>query len=146
MFQTILHRATVAFQKIKNFYTVVETSSIPEFLKFVRGEKNPRIYILLYLLNRNRSDKEYRSCCIRFTSFLEDGRAVTLNLQEEIMLVGLVARDRKKAKQYINARLLYASVKQPVQIMFALMPSVVVETRDLYGKLVSPDEFKQELF
>ncbi|OGY99185.1 MAG: hypothetical protein A3B13_00570 [Candidatus Liptonbacteria bacterium RIFCSPLOWO2_01_FULL_45_15] len=146
MFQTVLQRAAVAFQKIKNFYTVVETRSIPEFLKFVRNEKNPRIYILLYLLNRNRSDKECRSCCIRFTSFLKDGRAIVLKLHEEIRLFGAVTRDRGKTKQYINVRLLNESVKPPVQIFFALMPNVVVEVRDLYGKLVNQNELKKELF
>ena len=146
MLHGILQKAAAMLQKINNLCTVVEVKSVSDFLKFVRPEKNPKVYIFLSWSNYNKLDSEYRSCGIRFTSFLGDGRVVVLNLREEIMLVGLVARDRKKAKQYINVRLLNESVKPPVQIFFALMPNVEVEVKDLYGKLVNQNELKKELF
>ncbi len=146
MLKAILQRAVATSRKLKNFFVVVEVRTVPDFLRIIRKEKNPQVYISLYFLDCNRRNSESVPCCINFTSFLEDGSTVVLKLHEEIMLFGRVARDRKKMKQYINWRLLHESVKPPVQIFFALMKNVKIEVRDLYGKLVNPDEFKRELF
>ncbi|MDO8664653.1 MAG: hypothetical protein Q7K44_03885 [Candidatus Liptonbacteria bacterium] len=146
MLQNILQSVVAGFHRIKNLYTVVEVKSMNEFLKFVRNEKNPRIYIFLSWMNYNKQNSECVLCGIKFTSFLEDGRAIVLKLREDVRIFGRMARDRKKMKQYINIRLLNESVKPPVQIFFALMPSIEIEVRDLYGKLVNPNELKKELF
>lgn len=146
MLQAILQRAVAALQKVKNFYTVVEVNSMAEFLKFVRNEKSPKVYIFLSWADYNKHSNEPRSCFIRFMSFLEDGRAVDLKIQEEVRFFGPRAKDRKTAKLYINCRLLNDSVKPQVQIMVALMPNAEIEVKDLYGRLVNLDEFKPELF
>lgn len=147
MLQTILQRAVVAYQQFKNFFAPnIEVGSVSDFLRIVRKEKNPHVYISIYFSDRNRRNSESLPCCINFTSFLEDGSTVVLKLQEDVRFFGRMPRDRKKMKQYINLRLLNESVKPPVQIFFALMPNIAVEVRDLYGKLVNPNEFKRELF
>ncbi|MDP3948421.1 MAG: hypothetical protein Q8Q17_00545 [bacterium] len=142
MLQAILQRAGATSLKLKNFFTVVDVKSMTEFLKVVRAEKNPKIFIFLH---HNLVDW-CQLCEIRFESHLSDGKTIVLKLKGEVRLVGSVARDRAKGKEYTNIRLLRENVKPPVQIMFALMPNVVIETRDLYGKLVNQDEFKKELF
>ncbi len=112
----------------------------------MRKEKNHKIYISLYWSIYDKPGSDSRSCDVIFTAFMDDWKTVVLKLREDIKIFGSVARDKKKTKQYINSRLLYESVKPPVQIIFALMPNATIEVRDLYGKPVNLAEFKKELF
>ncbi len=148
MLQELWRKVVASSRQLKNFFVVVEVRSVSDFLKIVRKEKNPQIHISVYFSDRDRRNREAIPCCANFTSFLEDGRTVVLKLQEELRIFGRTTRDSKRMKQYINLQLLHKSVKPPVQVFFALMPNVVVEVRDLYGKLVNPNEFKikEELF
>lgn len=146
MLQAILQKAASVSRQLKNFFTVIDAKSMAEFLKFVRKEKNPKIYISLCWSIYDKPGSDSRSCDVIFTAFMDDRKTVVLKLREDIKIFGSVVRDGKKTKQYVNWRLLNDSVKPPVQIMVALMPSATIEVRDLYGKPVNPVELKKELF